>query len=97
MRHVTIRSRADGITELAPTLRPLAAGDRAIVIAAVLAVTGGLFLSGFVPAGVAAAIAASCVAGEVVLGVKALALALLRSPAPVVEVSPLELRGRRAR
>ncbi len=96
MRHVTIRSRADGITELAPTLKPLAAGERVIVIAAVLFVTGGLFLSGFVPVGVAAAVAASSVAGEVVLGVKALALALLRSPAPVVEVSPLDLH-RRAR
>ncbi len=96
MGHVTIRSRADGITELAPTLRPLAAGDRVIVIATVLFVTGGLFLCGFVPVGVAAAIAASSVAGEVVLGVKALALALLRPLAPVYEVSPLELR-RRAR
>lgn len=96
MRNVTIRSRADGITELAPTLQPLAAVERLIVIATVLFVTGGLFLSGFVPAGVAAAIGATCVAGEVVLGVKALALALLRPLAPVVEVSPLELR-RRAR
>jgi hypothetical protein len=94
MRHVTIRSRADGITELAPRLRPLAPGERLIVIAAVLFVTGGLFLSGLVPGGVAAAIAASCLAGEVVLGVKALALALLRPLAPVVEVSPLELRRR---
>ncbi len=96
MRHVTIRSRADGITELAPTLQPLAAAERLVVISAVLFVTAGLFLSGFVPAGVAAAVAACCVAGEIVLGVKALALALLRPLAPVVEVSPLELR-RRAR
>ncbi|HEX9050771.1 MAG TPA: hypothetical protein VF841_09585 [Anaeromyxobacter sp.] len=96
MRHVTIRSRADGITELAPTLQPLAPGERLIVISAVLFVTSGLFISGLVPAGVAAAVAASCVAGEVVLGVKALALALFRPLAPVVEVSPLELR-RRAR
>jgi hypothetical protein len=96
MRHVTIRSRDDGITELVPMLQPLAAADRAAVIGTVLFVTGGLFLSGLVPAGVAAAIAACCVAGDVVLGVKALALALLRPLAPVYEVSRLELR-RRAR
>ncbi len=86
MRHVTIRSRDDGITELAPTLAPLAPEERAIVIAMVLVVTGALFVAGVVPGGVAAAVVAYSLAGEVVLGVKALALALLRPLAPVREV-----------
>ncbi len=94
MRDVTIRSRADGLIELAPKLSPLKAGDRVIVIAAVLFVTGGLFLSGAVPAGVAAAIGASCIAGEVVLAVKAAALALLRPAAAVHELPRLQVRRR---
>ncbi len=96
MRNVTIRKRADGVTELAPTLRPLDPADRAAVIGTVLFVTGGLFLSGAVPAGVAAAIGASCIAGEVVLAVKAAALALLRPAAAVHDLPRLQVR-RRAR
>ncbi len=96
MRNVTIRRRADGITELIPTLAPLAVGDRIVVISAVLFVTAGLYVSGLVPAPVAAAVAASCLAGEVVLGVKAIALALLRPSATVHEV-PRFGRRRKAR
>ncbi len=94
MRNVTIRKRADGITELAPALRPLEPADRALVIGTVLFVTGGLFLSGVVPAGAAAAIGACCVVGEVVLAVKAAALALLRPPAPVYEIPQVRARRR---
>ncbi len=92
MRDVTIRSRADGITELVPKLSPLKAGDRAIIIVAVLLVTGGLFIAGAVPGIAAAVVAASCVAGEVVLGVKAAALALFRPLAPVHEVRRFKQR-----
>lgn len=80
------RSRPDGITELAPKLAPLESGDRLIVIVTVVLVTGGLFLCGLVPALVVVAVVASCAAGEIVLGVKALALAMLRPRAPVHEV-----------
>ena len=86
MRDVTIRSRGDGITELTPKIAPLEPGDRLMVIVTVLLVTGGLFLCGAIPAGVGGAVIASCVAGEVVLAVKAAALALLRPVAPVHEV-----------
>jgi len=86
MRNVTIRSRADGIVELVPNLRPLRRGDRLIVIVTVLLVTGALYLCGILPPFVAGALAASCLAGEVVLGVKAAALALFRPLAPVREV-----------
>jgi hypothetical protein len=86
MRSVTIRSRADGITELAPTLAPLDPGDRLMVIVTVLLTTGGLFLCGAIPAAAAGAVTASCLVGEVVLGIKAVALALLRPVAPVHEV-----------
>jgi hypothetical protein len=86
MRDVIIRSRSDGIVELAPKLAPLEAGDRLMVIVTVLLVTGGLFLCGVLPPAVGGAVVASCIAGEVVLGLKAAALALLRPAAQVHEV-----------
>src|SRR5512139_2350606 len=85
LRHVLIRSRSDGVIELSPRLAPLDASDRAILIVTVLLVTGGFFMCGIVPPGVAGALAASCVAGEVVLAVKAAALAVLRPAAKVLE------------
>ncbi|HET8540473.1 MAG TPA: hypothetical protein VFL83_11435 [Anaeromyxobacter sp.] len=94
MRDVTIRCRADGITELTPTLAPLEPGDRLMVIVTVLMVTGGLFLCGVVPAPVGAAVLASCVAGDVVLAVKAAVLALVRPMAPVHEVPSFRHRRR---
>jgi hypothetical protein len=95
MRNVVIRSRADGIVELTPRLVPLEPGDRLMVIVTVLLVTGGLFLCGAIPAAVGGAVAASCVVGEVVLGLKAAALALLRPVAQVLEVPHLgRRRGR---
>jgi hypothetical protein len=92
MRHVIVRSRSDGVVELTPRLAPLDAGDRAILIVTVLLVTGGLFMCGLLPPGVAVAMAASCVAGEVFLTVKAVGLALLRPAAKVLEVGQFELR-----
>jgi len=94
MRDVTIRSRDDGIIELVPNLAPLEAGDRLMVIVTVLLVTGGLFLCGALPAAVAGVVVASCVAGELVLGLKAATLALLRPAAQVHEV-PRFARHRR--
>ncbi len=95
MRDVVVRSRADGITELVPRLAPLAASDRLIVIVTVLLVTGGFFVSGGIPVGVAGAIAGSCIVGEIVLGMKAAALALLRPAAQVHEVPKFAARSRR--
>jgi hydroxymethylglutaryl-CoA reductase len=86
MRDVTIRCRADGITELSPKIAPLRAADRAIVIGAVVSVTLGLFLGGLLPPVVAALVAGACFAGEIVLLVKAAALALLRPLAEVREM-----------
>lgn len=83
---VTIRSRADGVVELAPKLAALAPADRLLVIGTVLLSVGGLFLCGVVPAGVAGAVALSSIAGECVLAVKAAVLVLLRPPAQVHEV-----------
>lgn len=93
MRDVTIRSRADGVTEVAPKLAPLEPGDRAVVIIAVLLATGGLFLSGLMPGLPAAVIAASCVVGDLVLVVKRGALALLRPGAQIIEVPAFERRS----
>jgi hypothetical protein len=86
MLDVTIRCRSDGITELAPRLSPLGAGDRWLVIVTVLISAGGFFVCGAIPVGVAAFIGASCVVGEVVLAAKAAVLVLLRPPAPVCDV-----------
>jgi len=86
MRDVTIRSRADGIIELAPRLAPLEPADRLMVIVTVLLATGGFFTCGAIPAEVGALVLLFAIAGEVVLGLKAAALALLRPVAQVLEV-----------
>jgi hypothetical protein len=84
--HVTRRHRQDGIVELSPKLAPLAPADRLLVIVTVLLAANGLFVCGAIPAPVAAAIAVSCLAGEVVLGLKAVVLLALRPAAEVHEV-----------
>jgi hypothetical protein len=86
MHHVTIRSRSDGITELGPKLAPLDASDRLLVIVTVILVTAGFFMSGLMPPEAFAAVVLSSVAGEIVLGVKALVLLALRPAAEVHEV-----------
>jgi hypothetical protein len=94
MREVWIRDRPDGVTELSPRLSPLDRFDRFLLIFTVVLATGGFFLSGAMPVEVAAAILASCVAGEVVLGAKALLLVLVRPVAEVREVPVRTTRGR---
>lgn len=94
MRPVVIRCRRDGIVELSPRLSPLDPGERMLVIVTVLLVAAGLFVSDAMPAHVLGAVAASCLAGEVYLVLRALALALLRPPAQVLEV-PLRIPPRR--
>jgi hypothetical protein len=95
MHDVTIRCRADGVIELRPRLAPLAPVYRVIVIGTVLLVTGGFFISGAVPPKVAAALAGSCLAGDLVLAFKSLLLHL-RPLAPVVEVASFARRRRAA-
>jgi hypothetical protein len=91
---VWIRNRPDGVTELSPPLAPLDRFDRWLVIFTVMLATGGFFLSGTMPVAVAAAILLACVAGDVVLGAKALVLALVRPVAEVREVPTWALRRR---
>ena len=86
MREVTIRRRSDGLTELTPRLAPLEITDRWIVIFTVVMAACGFFVTGVMPASVLATVIAACLAGEVVLGAKALVLLLLRPPAEVHEV-----------
>lgn len=86
MHDVTIRSRADGIIEVAPRIAALETGDRLLVIVTVLLVTGGLFLCGLLPAAVAGTIALSCVAGDALIWLKAGLLAVFRPAAEVHEV-----------
>jgi hypothetical protein len=86
MREVTIRKRSDGLTELTPRLAPLEITDRWLVIFTVVMAACGFFLTGVMPASVLATVIAACLAGEVVLGAKALVLLLLRPPAEVHEV-----------
>lgn len=86
MSEVLIRRRPDGVTELSPKLAPLAVGDRWLVIFTVVIAASGFFITGMMPAAVLAALIAACLAGEVVLGAKALVLLLLCRPAEVHEV-----------
>lgn len=95
MRHVTIRSRSDGITELGPRLSPLDPSDRLLVIVTVILAAAGFFMTGFMPAEALAAIVFSSVAGEIVLGVKAAILFVLRPAAEVREVPHLGRLRRR--
>lgn len=86
MREVWIHRRADGVTVLSPRLAPLDVGDRWLIIATALLSACGFFMAGAMPAPVLATIVAACLAGEVVLGAKALVLALFRPLAEVHEV-----------
>jgi len=95
MREVWIRNRPDGVTELTPKLAPLEIGDRWIIITTVVIATWRFFIAGAMPAAVLGTVLASCFVGEVVLGAKALVLALLRPPAQVHEVPAWALRRRR--
>lgn len=94
MREVWIRNRPDGVTELSPAIAPLDPFDRWLVIVTVLMTSGVFFLAGQMPAPVLAAVLAACFVGEVVLGAKALVLALIRPPAQVHEVPRFKLRRR---
>jgi hypothetical protein len=86
MREVWIRRRSDGVTELTPRLAPLEAPDRWLIIFTVAIAAAGFFMAGVMPAAVLGAVVAACLAGEVVLGAKALVLALLRPLAEIHEV-----------
>jgi hypothetical protein len=90
--YVTIRSRKDGILELAPKHGHADGLERLLVIGTVLLVGAGLFLCGAMPAPVLGAIAAGSLAGEVVLGVRTVALALRRPPARVYTLAPARRR-----
>jgi hypothetical protein len=94
MREVWIRRRADGVTELSPTIAPLEIGDRWLIIVTVFIAAAGFFIAGAMPAAVLGALVAACIVGEVVLGAKAVVLVLLRPPAQVHEVPRFVARRR---
>jgi hypothetical protein len=94
MREVWIRRRADGITELTPSLAPLEIGDRWLVIFTVVIAASGLFTAGVLPAAVLGTLLAASFAGELFLGTKAVVLTLLRPPAKIHEVSRFRPRRR---
>jgi hypothetical protein len=96
MRDVWVTRRHDGVTELSPRLAPLDGEERLLVIVTIMLAAGCFFLAGVMPAPVLGALFATCVAGELVLGVKALLLLLLRAPAEVHEIPSRHLH-RRAR
>lgn len=80
------KNRSDGVVELSPTLAPLDRGDRWLIIFTVVITAWAFFLAGAMPGAVLMTLFAAAIAGEVVLGAKALLLLLLRPPAPVHEV-----------
>ena len=71
MREVWIRRRADGVTELTPTVAPLDASERWLVIFTVVMATAGFFMAGVMPFEVLAALVAACLAGGAVPGANA--------------------------
>jgi hypothetical protein len=87
MQVVTIRSRKDGIVELAPKHQPADSSDRLMVIGTVLLASAGLFVCGMMPGEVLVALAAISLAGEIVLGLRALALRLFHPAAEVLELA----------
>ncbi len=97
MREVWIRRRKDGVTELSPRLSPLEPADRWSIIFTVVIASGAFFLAEAMPAAVLGAFVVACLAGEVVLGAKALVLLLLRPPAEVLYVRRFGLPRRSGR
>lgn len=94
MRGATIQHCGEGVVRIVRHDAPMEASDRLVVIGTVLLVCAGLFLCGAMPAPVLGVIAASCLAGEVCLGLKALALLVSRPPAEVHEVERWRARRR---
>jgi hypothetical protein len=90
---VWIRNRNDGVVELSPTICPVARGDRWLVIFTVVMAAAGVFMAGAMPGAVLMLVFASAIAGEVVLGAKAVLLVLLRPAAQVVEVPRFSARA----
>lgn len=87
MQDVTIRSRRDGIVELTPKHAPADSSDRLMVIGTVLLACAGFFVCGMMPGEVLVAIATTSLAGEVVLGIRAIALRLFHPAAQVFELA----------
>jgi hypothetical protein len=92
MREVLIRRRADGVTEVTPRLAPLELADRWVIIFTVAMAAFAFFNTGVMPAEILATVIAACLAGELVLGAKALVLLVLRPPAEVHEVARFRRR-----
>lgn len=84
---VTIRNRRDGVVELAPKHPPLDLVHRLLLAGTVFLASLSLFVSGAMPPEVLLAIAVSCFAGEVVLGVRALVLRMLHPAAQILELA----------
>ncbi len=91
--NVWIRNRNDGVVELSPTICPVPRADRWLVIFTVAIAAAGLFTAGTLPGEIFALVFASAVAGEVVLGTKAVLLLVLRPAAQVVDVPRFALRA----
>ena len=92
MQDVTIRSRKDGIVELAPKHPPADGAERLLLVGTVLLASAGLFVCGMMPGEVLLAIAATSLAGEAALGVRAIALRLLHPAAEVLELAHCRAR-----
>jgi hypothetical protein len=94
MREVWILRRADGVTELMPRLASLGSSDRWLIIFTVVICAAGFFMAGAMPVAVLGAVVVASLAGEVVLGAKALVLLLLRPRAQIHEVPRFAARRR---
>lgn len=88
MNDVSIRTRDDGLVELTPKLAPMDPLGRCLVIVTVLFSALGFYVAGSMPAEALGAIVAFSVAGDLFLGLRAVALALLRPAAEVSRLHP---------
>jgi hypothetical protein len=94
-RHVNVRNRSDGLTELTPKLPALDFDERWMVIVTVTIASWGFYLAGKMPAPVLAAVMTACLVGDLALGARAVVRALLRPPAKVIKIRTLERHRRR--
>jgi hypothetical protein len=87
MSDVTVRlRRSEGLVEVVPTSAPLDRPDRWLAMFTVCFAATGLFVGGALPPQAVAVTLACCIAGE--LGVMARSLALLRRPPAEVHELP---------
>lgn len=87
MRHVLTFQRADGVTALRPSERPITRSEWYLAAFTVLLVAGALFVATAMPGPVLLGFVVASLSGELCFGVRSLG-ALRNPPAEVVALRP---------